>query len=369
MPVEPSEGLTRALFELGWTGVDLFFVLSGFLISSLLFKELDRTGTLELKRFWLRRGLKIWPSYFACFGVTVLIACTVELASGQTVEAGKQLAASLPNILFVQNYTGYQWPHTWSLAIEEHFYLGLPLLLLLLGTYRMRSLPAMMLFACTAVLALRVTMYLSGMNKWQSFYYPTHARIDALAFGVLLGYLHRYKRQALWSTAQAWPSLLILSLPLVAVAIRFPLTSSAFAVTLGFTLIYLGYGVWVVVAATHPVAGRDFLPARALAWLGTYSYTIYLAHGALSFVPAFGPESKLVNVWGARLLFWTLSIGGGVLLSHAVERPFLRYRREVLPSAAEALKSPVRAGVQDTNPRTPVRLVPSSVGSPAERGE
>jgi peptidoglycan/LPS O-acetylase OafA/YrhL len=121
MPVEPTAGVSRAAFELGWTGVDLFFVLSGYLISTLLYKELDRAGALDLKRFWLRRGLKIWPSYFVCFGLTTVITAALSLSAGDAAVARKTLLTALPNVVFVQNYVGYQWPHTWSLAIEEHF--------------------------------------------------------------------------------------------------------------------------------------------------------------------------------------------------------------------------------------------------------
>jgi peptidoglycan/LPS O-acetylase OafA/YrhL len=339
MPVEPTAGVSRAAFELGWTGVDLFFVLSGYLISTLLYKELDRAGALDLKRFWLRRGLKIWPSYFVCFGLTTVITAALSLSAGDAAVARKTLLTALPNVVFVQNYVGYQWPHTWSLAIEEHFYILFPLLLVGLGARGLKRLPAILLFVCVAVLALRTVLYTSGVERWQSFYYPTHARVDALAFGVLLGYLQRYKGRLFRRVAGLWPLLLMVSLPLVLVAVRFPLTSSAFAVTAGFTLIYLGYGALVIIAAAYPEAGWKLIAPRAAAWLGRYSYTIYLAHSALAFIPMFGPESRVDRVWTLRVLFWSLSIALGFALSHAVERPFLRYRERVLPARSRAYGS------------------------------
>jgi peptidoglycan/LPS O-acetylase OafA/YrhL len=335
VPVEPSAGLMRVLFEWGWTGVDLFFVLSGYLISNLLYGELDHTGTLKVGRFWLRRGLKIWPSYVACFGLMVVIAAAVSLSAGDADGARKRLLSALPNLLFVQNYTGYQWPHSWSLAIEEHFYLALPLLLLsLVGRRVMRRLPAIVLCVCAAVLALRVSMYFAGWVRWQSFYYPTHLRMDALAWGVLLGYLHRYRAGPFDSFARRWPALLAVSLPLLATPVLFPLETSPFAVTVGFTLIYLAYGCLVMVSAAHPESGRTFPPARVAAWLGVYSYTIYLVHSALSLAPIFGPDSEASNVWAVRCIFWASSIVGGVILSHTIERPFLRLRQRLYPSAA-----------------------------------
>src|SRR5258708_7081226 len=88
MPMRPEAGsfvekVVGALSQVGWVGVDLFFVLSGFLISRLLFQELKRTGSLEVRRFWLRRGFKTWPSYFVAFGGMVVVTLVVEhLAPG-----------------------------------------------------------------------------------------------------------------------------------------------------------------------------------------------------------------------------------------------------------------------------------------------
>ena len=102
--------------------MDLFFVLSGFLVGGLLFNELRGRGKLDVPRFLIRRGFKIWPSYY------VYLAAVAVLMARRSVPG---LAASLlPNLLNVQNYFGTPLQHTWSLAVEEHFYLALPLLLL-----------------------------------------------------------------------------------------------------------------------------------------------------------------------------------------------------------------------------------------------
>jgi peptidoglycan/LPS O-acetylase OafA/YrhL len=151
---------------------------------------------------------------------------------------------------------------------------------------------------------------------------------------VLLGYLHRYRAGLFGSVARRWPALLAVAVPLLATPVLFPLETSPFAVTVGFTLIYLAYGCLVIVGAARPDSWRAFPPARAAAWLGVYSYTIYLVHSALSLAPIFGPDSEASNVWAVRCIFWAASIGGGVVLSHTVERPFLRLRQRIYPSAA-----------------------------------
>ena len=120
------------LSNIGWCGVDLFFVLSGYLISGLLFSEYSRTGTFNVGRFWLRRGLKIWPSLY------VFLVAALPLAVSNGPGWGPSMLASA---FFYSNYsqTIRLVGHTWSLAVEEHFYLALPLLLLLL--IRLKRLP------------------------------------------------------------------------------------------------------------------------------------------------------------------------------------------------------------------------------------
>src|SRR5262249_41464929 len=111
----------------GWTGVNLFFVLSGFLVGGLLFAEWRATGRLNPGRFVIRRMFKIWPSYYFFLGILVAI----------TMRAGWDHRILLPFFLHMQNYwgdIGAIAPHTWSLAVEEHFYILLPLILAVVGS-------------------------------------------------------------------------------------------------------------------------------------------------------------------------------------------------------------------------------------------
>jgi peptidoglycan/LPS O-acetylase OafA/YrhL len=98
-----------------WTGVDLFFVISGFLISSLLFKEITLSGTLDLRRFYIRRVLRILPTFYLYIAGTVVLFSVIN----------KDFSAStiISELLFLQNYFTSFNEHTWSLAVEEHFYL------------------------------------------------------------------------------------------------------------------------------------------------------------------------------------------------------------------------------------------------------
>ena len=356
-------GPFRYVSEVGWTGVDLFFVLSGFLISGLLFKEWDRTGSIDLRRFWLRRGFKIWPAYFAAFGVAMTLRCVPILRDrgiGGVVAEWKNF---LPSVLFVQNYfpQDRRWPYTWSVAVEEHFYLVLPILLLALGRVRARDqgpnaqatrlaadppfpfLPAVVLLVCTVALLLRV-LAVRASAGWRDVYYPTHLRADALAFGVMIGYWHRYFPVRFGHVCRMWPLLLAAVLLSLLVPALYPLTTSGVTITVGFTLLYLAYGGLVALAARYPGFGRSVAPMRWAAAIGRYSYTIYLAHGAMEILPRYGRSialaGRLGGVWAQRALFVGLAAIGGVALAWLVERPALRLRERWLPARRLGIPHP-----------------------------
>ncbi len=99
---------------MGWVAVDTFFVLSGFLVSGLLFKEASRTGTVSISRFLIRRGFKIYPPFWVMIAITIV---WIWLRGG-TVSFWRLCG----ELLYFQNYGMGIWEHTWSLAIEEHFY-------------------------------------------------------------------------------------------------------------------------------------------------------------------------------------------------------------------------------------------------------
>ena len=179
----PYYGILHA----GWIGLDLFFVLSGFLISGLLFKDYREHGRIRLRRFMFRRAIKIWPPLYLFLGaIAVFIwrdAHSIPLRS------------FVASALFYRNYMpGVDEPivigHTWSLAVEEHFYLLLPPLLIFLA-YRNRkssdpfsSIP--IIFVVLASLSLAMRFFANDVVA-------THLRLDGLFAGVTLHYLYDFK--------------------------------------------------------------------------------------------------------------------------------------------------------------------------------
>ena len=135
---EPFRSICVIFSQFGWTGVDLFFVLSGFLIGSLLFNEIRDCNNLDVARFLVRRGYKIWPAYYVYIIVVGVLLCLQVPVSVKSTgfafkdSPGSVLKGFASNLLNIQNYLPLLRIHTWSLAVEEHFYLILPFVILLL---------------------------------------------------------------------------------------------------------------------------------------------------------------------------------------------------------------------------------------------
>ena len=343
----------RFLERFGGTGVDLFFVLSGFLIGGLLFKEIRASGKLDLPRFFIRRGLKIFPSYY----LLVLVGLGLVLARTHG-NLGESLRTMFPNFIHIQNY----WPddnrpigQTWSLAVEEHFYLGLPLFLLLMlrGKARTRtSLPAVPIATAVVLvfcLAYRCIVNSSAPYLWWKDLFPTHIRIDSLIFGVLLAYFYHFYPQKLAVAGRNRPALLVTGLALLSPMFFLERATVPFVWTVGFTMLYLGYGCLLVALLYSPVdnspTGRliGSKSARLLAWVGTYSYTIYLWFGMLSDRPVTAvfrhvhslPPSLLWPL--STLLYVVLAVAAGYVMGKLVDGPSLALRDRLFPARASAL--------------------------------
>jgi len=280
------------LFNPGyWSGVDLFFVLSGYLVGGLLIAELRTRGRIDLQRFWVRRGLKIWPSYYLYLAFLAVV--TALFYVDHSIPGG-QLAAiklNIKKLIYLQNYASPSQPpavpgtpgsHTWTLAVEEHFYLLLPLLLVLSGRFWKAAVPVVSLGLLVGCLAVRMQSYDKPMN-WVWDYQVTHKRIDSLFFGVLLVFLAQTRSGFLPAINRLRLPLGVLGVLLVAPMFVLPL-GSPFVKTIGYLMLSLGYGcILLTFVTTEPgkgVFGRLMTTraARLVAWVGFWSYSIYLWH-------------------------------------------------------------------------------------------
>lgn len=309
------------LTNMGWVGVDLFFVISGFLVSGLLFKEQLRSGTADLFRFFVRRGLKIYPLFFVLIGLTAI----VYLASGQPVHY--RLFAQ--ELLFLQNYLGGLYLHTWSLAIEEHFYLLLILCFFILRRKRLAYLPAVCILFMVAPLILR---FLSCGQGTCNNHFFTHTRIDSLFAGVLLSYLWHYRNARL----RLRPPHRTITLVICTVAVclfAFVAPESYFTQTAGFTLLAISFAGILLCVLQNNTATGAFEPMR---FIGFYSYAIYLVHIPVKhFFERLGLEETAGAINSLYFLCYLLTcVLTGVLFSEMIEQPVLRLRNRIFPSKA-----------------------------------
>lgn len=358
-PIYPTE--TGAMFipsgvwaRFGWSGVDLFFVLSGFLVGGLLFREVARRGELDIKRFLVRRIFKIWPAYFVFLGIA-LIVLTMQSTFAEA------LRALVPNLLHLQNYLGTPLTHTWSLSVEEHFYLALPLLLACLlrsgggaiqpgGDHRRLVTQVIGTFVVIAVgcfIARCLYAFTARPTNYEVMLTQTHHRMDSLFAGVVLSCVY-YLRRSWWDAVAKYSlALFVLGLVLVAPMAVLRLKTNIMVPTVGLTMLYLGYAC-ILVATLSTKIGEGFggrfmgsVVGRILAFIGFYSYTIYLLHMAFALplmqylyregiLSRLGLELQWLLV---MLLYIMVATFTGVLFSKAIERPSLLLRDKLFPSA------------------------------------
>lgn len=329
----------KAWGRCGWIGVDLFFVLSGFLVSGLLFREHARFGKVRVGRFLARRGFKIYPAFY----VMLVTSLVVQLWQSGAISIGNFVS----ECLFLQSYFPGVWNHTWTLAVEEHFYIMLAVLIGFLISRKnhqgrpFASLP--MIFLCVAVAALLLRCLTSFGSEYthRTHKFPTHLRMDSLFFGVFLSYLYHFHPSSVQAVVRHFRiPILAVSLGLLSPALFFQLGKVAWLSSFGFTLLYLGFG-GIVIAV---VDWRPSLPSplkflgSLLAGIGFYSYSIYLWH-----IPVNEWGSNLVSTIGTGRLGYEAvvamylagSVIVGVLMAKIIELPLLRVRDRFLPSRSQ----------------------------------
>ena len=304
----------------GWVGVDLFFVLSGFLVGGLLVKEWITRGRIDTRHFLIRRGLKIWPQYYVYLAAILL---TGHRTPHDT----------LGNLLNIQNYTS-GIPHTWSLAVEEHAYMLLALLLGIAAHFRarMRHVFAFIAVICVATVALRFALAGRGFP----FLQQTHTRIDAIFYGVLLAityhsaprFFGRLQRlRWLWFTVVAASLIYFRFEPQKAIWSE-PLRL-LFAEALAVALLFLLY--------CRRETNRS-APYRWVASIGVYSYGIYLWHVStlayVTFVANRLPYA-MQAAWNA-VACYAFAIAIGIFFTRLVELPALRVRDNLFPRRVES---------------------------------
>lgn len=262
--------LAYTLFN-GNRGVSVFFVISGFLITSLLLDEEQRAGSISLKNFYLRRIFRILPPFWAFLvGVVVLWKLGVFATGWQHIAVA---------FAFLRDYIAGDWwtGHSWSLSIEEQFYLLWPATLALMGKRKSLWIASILILAAPVIRVVSHLFVTGKMGPIENFMF--HMRVDSLMFGCALALL--YKNANFRRLAQGvlnWPGMLI--------ALSFFLFLSGYLnykfqgyymLPFGYTLEGIAISYLLFYFVTKPPSfGARFLNSRILVHIGLISYSLYL---------------------------------------------------------------------------------------------
>jgi Predicted acyltransferases len=309
----------------GGAGVLMFFVLSGFLITWLLLRENDQFGTVSLRKFYMRRSLRIFPAFycFAALVIGVMILRHLRILWPQTLAA----------LFYVSNY--YQaligdpdtpFRHTWSLAVEEQFYLLWPLTFLLLR----RDYRRMSRYLAGAILAIWVyreaLVFIFDVNQVY-IYKAFDTRLDHLLVGCLLAVVLRarlFPRFWNWIGVRSWAAVVIAALLAMSSVAEF-LYGHLYRDSISFIVSPLLTAVLI----TQLIALRSAPLWRWTSWgwvryLGRISYSVYLYQQVTVHVPGMLFPHQRVGVHLAAMIALVVAVAS---LSHfLVERPFLRLK-------------------------------------------
>ena len=318
-------GMRGHYLAFGWSGVDLFFVLSGYLIGTQLLRELYATRTIQAGAFILRRGFRIWPLYYF-FAALMIVSAVVS--RGLPVRAA--VRASWADLLCVSNYGRATIPGGWSLSTEEQFYILLPVLLLL-GS-KLVTPGKLMAIPMAWMALLPLSRWLSMKAGESDLYSPFHIHSEGLAMGVVLAWAGLRRDTQL----TGWQRALVAAAALGVALLLRSIQPFLFAFT-AYT-IFFGAAVWLSLPCWPPA------PVR---WQGFYvlsrlSYGVYLNH-LLIFqwieprLPAgFGlSPASFMACWLGVLL---LAMAAAFVTFAFVELPFLRLRqRRLQPHPVEVV--------------------------------
>ena len=327
----------------GWTGVDLFFVLSGYLIGNQLMQQLKTRQTIGFSTFYLNRALRIFPAYF----VVVLLYFAFPV-----IRERDGIAPWWQFLTFTQNFdldfgNEATFSHAWSLCIEEQFYLLLPVSLALVmrtGASKRGIWVFLGIFLMGLLLRGINWMYFMSpfyeggitdgrfvtYNKW--VYYPTYNRLDGLTVGVAVAAIMNYRPQ--WRTWQATRGNQLLMIGLILLTGAFFLMRGDrldfWPTLLGYPLLSLAYGV-MVFAALSPSCVLYRFRWKGSTVIAAWSYGMYLCHKFLNHLMQ-GPLDawELPEAGSLRVLIClAVTLIGAALLNFLVEYPFMRLRRRL----------------------------------------
>lgn len=324
--------------KFGWTGVDLFFVLSGFLISSQLFLKIKQGEKISYKEFFLKRFFRIIPAYLIVVGIYFIVPIFREKES---------LPPIWKFLTFTQNFgTNLKdfgtFSHAWSLCVEEHFYFFLPIILILLQAKNLfKKSYWLLLILFLFGFAIRIyswnNFYMPKINDenswlyWYKFiYYPTYNRLDGLLVGVSIAGIYQFLPN-LWNKIARFGNLNII-MSIIFLTCAFFLCNEQqtfYASIFGFPLIAIGYG-FLVIGAISPKSFLFKWKSKTTTFIATLSFALYLTHkGIIHITQKLLENTKLESNTILIICIGTIIIGA-YLLNLIIEKPFMKLRNRII---------------------------------------
>jgi peptidoglycan/LPS O-acetylase OafA/YrhL len=320
----------------GWIGVDLFFVLSGYLIGGQLLAPLAQDRHINLSRFFARRALRIMPAYF------VILAIYVFLPSWREYPEMYPWWKFLFSIQNIGLHGGTAFSHAWSLAVEDQFYLTLPFILIFVNRWPRTAIviPCAIFFGgilLRTFLAYQFPAQTSGVafRDFQAWiYYPTWTRLDPLVFGVALAAIEKFRPRC-WTrltNSAIWLWLPALALIVYALWLGEGEYINFAACVWQFPLLAIGFAALLICAQS------DRLPLRRVkipgaAFIASIAYSAYLVqklviHAVSEFCRAHDVDlTSAPALIGVEFCVYAVA----TVLFLLVERPFLQLRHRIAP--------------------------------------
>lgn len=321
------------LMPAGFFGVDIFFVLSGFLITSLLVEEWNQKGSISLKGFYIRRTLRLMPAVFLLMLITGALALIVldKRTATETYQGIGLTLSYVSNWFYAFRYFSMSNPLgiTWSLAIEEQFYLTWPLLLSFALKFKLQR--RWFFYILPLIIAItpfhRKILLEQGANILR-LYYGSDTRADGLLIGCLVGLLVSWNllpHNKRFEICMKFPA--AIGVIFFGYLVSYPswMNSVLFA-CVGFTLVSLSIALaLIVVILWPPKFALLVLKFTPLVWIGQVSYGLYLWHWPVRWF--IYPKNGLPTSIGQLLTVVFLSLSLTTLSYYFVERPFLRWKK------------------------------------------
>ena len=345
----------------GDLGVSAFFVLSGFLITRIIMREYDETGDISLRTFYARRTLRIFPAYYFYICVSFAIDWYKQ-AHWSPAQTASAFGYMMNYFNAVNNHPGTELAHTWSLAVEEQFYLLWPLAFLLLAKRGRRALTWALIGSIVFVMSWRSYLFLSRTVGSAWAYNAFDCRFDNLAVGCLLAVtIDRPRVLAAGKTiaTRAWFPLVTLA----ALVILRKLTTVDFRYSIGFTIYAVLLAVFFVqVLQLYPTRLWSWLEHPVVRYIGNISYPMYLWH---IWGDSVGRHFPVKARWVEFVVQIVATIALGTASYFFVERPFLvmkaKYTARKRPH--EGLQMPGVLRAKDAVLPTPTASTTSPVAS------